>query len=543
MTRLRRAFAWLALVLLVAPLLAAHPLVDPDEGLHASIAQEMLLRRDFVTPTFLGEPFLDKPILFFWAEALSLRVFGMNEAAVRVPPLVFGLLGMLTVAALGRAMFGQTAGLIAGIIYASMLMPLAISQVAVHDVGLIPFMCLAMFCLVRATTSSRAVGWGVAMGVCLGLSILTKGLVAVVFVVMFAGCLAAVRREAFVRIAIAAMAGGVVAVAVAAPWYIAMERAHPGYLYYYFIERHLRGYLTPTQRHAGRPWWYYLPIVVGGTLPWSAYFIGPVATRAPDIHRPLLRALWAWCAIGLLFLSLGESKLVTYVLPLFPGFAILIGEYISRVWGAADTDTVAPIGSFRTGLVVQALVLAFLPLLSAVAVRVEFGSSSTLGWAGAALAVPIVVYLFARTWRARAVDAFAVGVVAATIVSVLTIVFAIAPVAAESMTARELARALNALGTLPPRVTVVDERLGSVVFYLAPALRAEATADRVVTTNRAAAIERLRIDPPDAVLAVRDRDRASFERLFVSPVVPLSQNGSYSLFRVADLRAALDAQR
>ena len=72
MSRLRRIFALMALVLVVAPLAANAPLFDPDEGLHAAIAQEMVLSGDYVTPTFLGEPFLDKPILFFWSEALSL---------------------------------------------------------------------------------------------------------------------------------------------------------------------------------------------------------------------------------------------------------------------------------------------------------------------------------------------------------------------------------------------------------------------------------------------------------------------------------------
>jgi len=86
MRRLRRLFVSVALALVVAPLVANAPLFDPDEGLHAAIAQEMVLRGDYVTPTFLGEPFLDKPILFFWAEAASLRVLGDREAAVRLPP-------------------------------------------------------------------------------------------------------------------------------------------------------------------------------------------------------------------------------------------------------------------------------------------------------------------------------------------------------------------------------------------------------------------------------------------------------------------------
>src|SRR5215510_13754593 len=122
MLRMRRLCAGMALLLLLAPLAANAPLFDPDEGLHAAIAQEMVLRGDYVTPTFLGEPFLDKPILFFWAEAAALRVFGHHEFAVRLPPLVFGILGMIGVAALGRAMFDDATGLVAGIAYGTMLL-------------------------------------------------------------------------------------------------------------------------------------------------------------------------------------------------------------------------------------------------------------------------------------------------------------------------------------------------------------------------------------------------------------------------------------
>ena len=72
----------------------------------------------------------------------------------------------------------------------------------------------------------------------------------------------------------------VVAALVAAPWYIAMESAHPGYLHYYFVERHVQGYLTATQRHAGRPFWSYVPILLGGTLPWTLYLAGAIRIGA-----------------------------------------------------------------------------------------------------------------------------------------------------------------------------------------------------------------------------------------------------------------------
>src|SRR5262249_19720976 len=81
----------LIVALYAVPLAFNLPLIDPDEGLHATISTEMLERGDFVVPRFLGQPFLDKPILFFFSQAVSLSIFGINEFAIRFPGQLFGL--------------------------------------------------------------------------------------------------------------------------------------------------------------------------------------------------------------------------------------------------------------------------------------------------------------------------------------------------------------------------------------------------------------------------------------------------------------------
>src|SRR5436853_7568983 len=82
----------------VYPLALPTPLLDPDEGLHATIAQQMVERGDYLVPRVGDTPFRDKPILYFAAQAASLRTFGMNEAAVRLPGFLFALLGCFTTA-------------------------------------------------------------------------------------------------------------------------------------------------------------------------------------------------------------------------------------------------------------------------------------------------------------------------------------------------------------------------------------------------------------------------------------------------------------
>jgi 4-amino-4-deoxy-L-arabinose transferase-like glycosyltransferase len=447
---LRRIFVAMALVLVIAPLVANAPLFDPDEGLHAAIAQEMVLRGDYVTPSFLGEPFLDKPILFFWAEAWSLRVLGSHEAAVRQPPLVYGVLGMISVAALGRALFDNATGLLAGIVFGTMMVPLAVGEVAVHDVAIVPFMCAACALLVPKTSGFwRAV---VLAGIALGLSILTKGLVAVAFIGLLGICLVAADRTRFMRIASFLAIAGIVAVLVALPWYLAMERAHPGYLHYYFVERHLQGYLTATQRHAGRGWWYYLPIVVGGALPWTGYLFGAAAAARASRTRILV---WAWFLLGLVFLSTGESKLVTYALPLFPALAILVADAIVTRGGFAD----------RIGFSLFAATLAIIPIGALVAVTVKFGPVPSRDWVIVAIvsgAIAVVACRIALT-AGGALERATAKVVLLPALALCGLMI-VAPRAAEWMTARDLAAALNRSGTLPPRVSVLDERMGSLVF-------------------------------------------------------------------------------
>jgi 4-amino-4-deoxy-L-arabinose transferase-like glycosyltransferase len=527
MAPLGKTLALVAVTLCVFPLLIAAPLLDPDEGLHAAIAQEMLLRHDYVTPTFLGEPFFDKPILFFWAEVLSQRAFGMNAAAVRLPPLLFGALGLLSLALLGSAMFGAKVGLVAAIVYGTMVLPVAVSNVAVHDIALVPFMCGAAWCLWRASQSPRAWAWGIPAGICLGLTILTKGLAGAVFTGIFALCIGVRRPSSIGRLAVAIAIAAAIAIAVAAPWYLAMERAHPGYLHYYFIERHLRGYLTATQRHSGRPWWYYLPIVIGGALPWTGYLVAALRHVRHDGESRLKSVPWVWLALGMLFLSVGESKLVTYLLPVFPALALVIAEEI------------VPFGRSRTGMSIHIVSLAVLPIGTVIAMHLEMRAPIGLTWIIPTAATAIVLLLARRAVSERSVET---GIPLDALMALVTLVAVMSsglPRAAEYLTSRDLAAALNTQPHLPPHLGVLDERIGSVIFYLSPNLRAEATPERIQSTSLPAAIQRAQVGPPDALLAVRDNQLQRVTRLFAQPPAPAARAGTFSLFRADQVRSAL----
>jgi len=336
-------------LLYLAPLLLNAPLTDPDEGLHAAISQEMVERGDFIVPRFLGRPFLDKPILFFWTQAASMWAFGMTTAAARLPGLAFALLGIVTTGWLvgvllsngERGSSSEPIPWIAAGCYATMVLPFLLAQAAVHDIALVPFANLTLGLLWRAGRDSGfALRDSLLASVVLGLSILTKGLEAVAIVgVGYAVYLAWTRTLTWRLIGRGAFVV-VVALLVAAPWYIAMNSREPGYLRYYFVDRHLLGFATATQEHHGQPWWYYLPVVVGGGLPWIV-FAGQSSLDAPK------RLARAWLGSAVVLLTISQSKAITYILPAMPAIAILAATSLAaqRVFRVVAVTTAVIVSS------------------------------------------------------------------------------------------------------------------------------------------------------------------------------------------------------
>jgi len=313
----------------------------------------MIERGDLVVPRLFGSPFLDKPILFFWAQAASLRLFGMTTAAARVPGMLFALLGIVTTGWLARLLAndagpaGLRIGSVAAGCYATMTLPFLLAQAPVHDMGLVPFTNLALGFLWRAGRQSGAFRHSLLAGVALGLATLTKGLEGIAVVGIGYTAYLLVTRTLTRRLVAQGVLVVVVAVLVALPWYVAMNTRAPGYLGYYFLNRHVLGFVTDSQRHGGQAWWYYVPFLLAGGLPWIVY------VRRSTLSDASGKLLWIWLAATLVLLSLSNSKAVTYILPVMPAIAILASrsEKMLRHWRpvAIATATVYLIAMLAAG--------------------------------------------------------------------------------------------------------------------------------------------------------------------------------------------------
>jgi 4-amino-4-deoxy-L-arabinose transferase-like glycosyltransferase len=472
-SRVPRLALALVLAAYLLPLAMPVPLMEDDEGLHAAIAQEMVERGDWTVPRLLGEPFLDKPILYFWLQAASVAAFGATEFAVRLPGTLVALAGAAAIGWMTRAMFGATAGLWAGLCYATMLLPFAVSLSPLHDLVMVPLVTVAIgsFWRTRQTTTFGALAhWTGVAGLALGLSVLGKGLTGVGLVGVAMATWLVWTRALSWRLVVAGAAAVAIALAIAWPWYAAMERAVPGYLEYFLLERHVGGLTEDTQRHAGRPFLYYLPVVLGGGWPWILFLLRRRDVPLDDRER----LLWSWFVADVLLLSLAGSKLATYVLPALPAVAALAALGLARHDASPAEQT-----WLRPFLAGAAILTALLALGVVPAASWWLGTGAPpAAWLWGV--VPLAVLATSRAWAGDA-PARLLGVTAAALTSVA---LGTLPMLADRLTARPLAARVNGEGRLPARLLVVDEGIGSFVFYLRPDLRGPLDASRVARVSR-----------------------------------------------------------
>ncbi len=528
------AVAVLLAALYVAPLVWPVALMDPDEGLHAAISQEMLSRGDFLVPRFLGEPFLDKPILFFWSQCASMRLFGENEAAVRLPGLVFGALGAITTGWLAATILGGV-GWWAALAYTTMLIPIALMEVPVHDIALVPFVNVALLGFWRASRAPATSGvlrWSLVSGLALGAAMLAKGLTGVAIVGLAHAAVLLLER----RLSVAIVAGGLLAlfvgVAIAVPWYLAMEHASPGYLHYYLVERHLGGFSSESQRHAYRPWTYYIPVIAGGGLPWALYVplsfrreIGSPAA-APAAVLDARRLGVAWLLTGLVFLSAAGSKLFTYALPLFPAVALLAVIGWSRALHSASGRRWLGRLVVMHGVVFSLFLPATIIGLSAGVLEEPVRPAAWLWLPAIAIAAGCGAAVW--LWRRGRLGATGGAAALVTAVFILSAWLGVMPSIAQTLTAKDLARVLNGRSTFPPALWVVRDRLGSIVFYLSPRLRAGLTRDRLrLVTPRDVRILRA---PAGTLVAIDDDTQKRMSSFVVLDGVPYERAGQYRLY-------------
>lgn len=346
--------------------LGSYPLANPDEGRYAEIPREMVASGDWVTPRLNGVNYFEKPPLVYWCIASAQTLCGDSEWVQRAVPAWFALAGVLLTYAAGRALCGRDAGLWSAILLGTSLLFFALGRIILLDMAVSVLMSAALFCFVLAVREPRSAKrrwlmYGVYAS--MALATLTKGLIGflVTGAVMFTWLLVFNQWKRLLPLYLPT--GGLLFLALAAPWHVLAHLHNPTWAHRYFVYEHWERFMTPAASRPG-PVWYFVPIVLLGLFPWTGF----VWSGA----RALLRGGWAarkenaaawflvtWAVFIFLFFSKSHSKLVPYILPIFPALAVLGGAGIAAALreGTARVRAGWVTFSFIAGLLAVALVV------------------------------------------------------------------------------------------------------------------------------------------------------------------------------------------
>ncbi|MBI5419214.1 MAG: glycosyltransferase family 39 protein [Deltaproteobacteria bacterium] len=360
MSRRTVVLLFVSFVLFYFSALGTMPLLEPDEGRYAEIPREMLATGDFVTPHLNGVAYLEKPPLFYWGNALSLRLFGENEFAARGFTAAVSVAGILLTYWMGSALSGWRTGLFSAIVLSTSLYYYAIGRLNTLDMTLAVTLLLAIFPAYLYHSGKRESRWYLHLSyAAAGLAFLCKGLVGVVFPAAILVCWLVFSRRHRELFRAISLPGILLFLAIVLPWIVLVQRRNPDFLWFFFIREHLLRYATK-MHHRYQPFWFFLPIVVGGFVPWIAFLRrGAVAVRGAAqefFSREDLVFLLSWVLFIFLFFSLSRSKLPTYVAPIFPPLAVLFGRALD-LWAEREDGAVrcrAPLA--LAGLVAAAIV-------------------------------------------------------------------------------------------------------------------------------------------------------------------------------------------
>ena len=354
--------------------LGARDLTVPDETRYAEIPREMIATGDWVVPHLNGVRYFEKPVLGYWIHAVSILVFGENNFAVRFPSaasvglsaaLIFWLIGRTTGTTDARK-FGVPG--LAALVFMTCIEVFGVGNTAVLDNLFALFLTAAITAFYIATEKPPGATdeklWLSLAGVAGALAFLTKGFLAfAVPVLVLVPYLVWQRRG--LDIFRMGWLPVLVAIAMTLPWGLAIGLREPDFWRFFFWNEHIRRFLGHNAQHT-EPLWYFLMIAPALFLPWT--FLAPAAVKGlrqsggiGQKQRDLIRLAVCWLVLPFLFFSVSKGKLLTYILPCFPPFAMLMAFGLD---GIVRTGRARPVqwGIAATGILFTLVLAAFVVL-------------------------------------------------------------------------------------------------------------------------------------------------------------------------------------
>ncbi len=335
----------LLLLVIFGPLyfvsLGSAGVIDYDEALYAEVSRDMLERQEYVLPRYNGEPFNHKPPMLFWSQVAGYRLFGVGAFGARAGTALAGVLALLALYGFARRPLGPDRAFLTAFVLGTSLQFVALSRVALTDMQLTACFVVCLGSLYRAVEDSEQRGRGLSwfLLACLfsGLAMLSKGLIGLVlpagalfFYLLSIKKLRLLLRPSWMVPGMILLAG------VGFSWYLLIALTHPGgvdFMRELFLKQHVGRFTSSMDGHGG-PFFYFVPVVLLGMMPWSPFLVLGTTRRAfrqpTEEGTRFLRLFTVFSLLTFVFFSIAATKLPNYITPALPGFALLIACFLSR---------------------------------------------------------------------------------------------------------------------------------------------------------------------------------------------------------------------
>ncbi|MCF8108530.1 MAG: phospholipid carrier-dependent glycosyltransferase [Desulfohalobiaceae bacterium] len=341
-------FAWLVFAFFVVAYLlplGVRDLAVPDETRYAEIPREMIVSGDWISSHLNGLRYFEKPVLGYWIQAGSILLFGENNFAVRLPSaLSVGLSALLIgilVFRMGRKVGDEqrSTAVLAALIYLSCFEVFGVGCTAVLD-SLFSFFLTASIAMFYWATEYRPRSQSerrtlLLSGFFSGLAFLSKGFLGFALPALVLGPYLVWQRRwrDLIRMSWLPILG---AVLIALPWAVLIHLREPDFWRFFFWNEHIRRFLADNAQHA-ESFWYFFLIAPAMFLPWTVLLpaaVPGISKLAHDqsVQGRLVRLSLCWLVLPFVFFSVSEGKLLTYILPCFPPFALLMAMGLTWVF-------------------------------------------------------------------------------------------------------------------------------------------------------------------------------------------------------------------
>lgn len=337
-----------ASALIVLPGLSIFGIIDPSDGLYAEGAREMLEMKNFITPHYNYLPFYEKPIMIYWMMIASYSLFGVHEWAARLPSALCAIATSGIVFSMSRYFVSRDAALKAAIVLATSPLFAVVGMLALTDMPLCCFFTTSMLIFFRRLNGDRSAALWLGYA-SLALAVLTKGPLPIALAAMVFAAYLLLTSGANLKdpawywrqiLKLEPFKGMAITLGLALPWFVAESIVTHGDFFQEFFIRQNLGRLGGLVNHV-MPFWFYFPVIILGTCPWIIFqFLAPQMTikvltkRSISLPENTLTLFClCWSAVVFVFLTLVKTKLATYILPVVPPIAIIVGTYFDR-WEA-----------------------------------------------------------------------------------------------------------------------------------------------------------------------------------------------------------------